>query len=385
MRIKPIAMPIALALALCATAGCSSVPDSGSPAVVTTTPISVSPERVSLIRDDIDALARSGIAGVIATLTENGQTMSLTAGVADRATDEPIPLDPPQEVRVGSISKTFVSSIIMQLVAEGRVRLDDPVDTYLPGLLVGDGVDGKVITVRQLLQHRSGLPELTDVPEVDEYRAGLEGRRYTPGQEIAMALRLPAQFAPGATFEYTNTNYIVAAMIVEKVTGRGYSDELSGRILTPEGLSGTYLPAAGELDIRPPHPQGYARIDGVRTDVTRSEPSVPWAAGALVSTGADLNRFYLALLAGRIVADAQLGEMLAPASRMPDSTMNYGMGIGSTQLSCGAEYFGHTGGIAGFVTIAGATREGRAVTLTLTEPPEQSPDVMLILGHALCP
>lgn len=355
------------------------------PRAVTTSPASVSASRVDQVRTDIDDLVRSGIAGVIATLTENGQTLTLTAGVSDRATGAPIPMAPQQEVRVGSISKTFVASILLQLVTEGRVRLDDSIDVYLPGLLTGDGVDGRKITVRQLLQHRSGLPEFADSPEIDEYRAGLAGRIFTPAEEIAIALRKPAQFAPGERYKYTNTNYIVAAMIIEKVTGRRYVDELTGRIITPDQLTGTYLPGPGELDIRGPHPHGYATLDGVVTDVTRSEPSVPWAAGALVSTGADLNRFYLSLLAGRIVAATELQQMLAGEPQEPGSDLRYGLGIGTTQLDCGAQYFGHTGGIAGFVTVAGATREGRAVTITMTEPPEQSPDMEKLLNHALCP
>lgn len=384
MRIVPA---FTVSLALLAVAACSTLDTSAGPTVVGP-PTTVSPTRVEQVRTDIDALTQSGIAGVIATLTENGQTLTLTSGVADRATGAAIPMSPPQQVRVGSIAKTFVATIILQLTAEGKVRLDEPIDTYLPGLLVGDGVDGRAITVRQILQHRSGLPELTDDAEIDEYRAGLIGRTFTPVEEVAIALRRPAQFAPGTQYKYTNTNYIVAAMLVEKVTGKPYSEELDRRIVTPQGLPDTYLPATGELDIRGPHPHGYALIDGVRTDVTRIEPSVPWAAGALISSGADLNRFYAALLAGKIVADAQLTEMLTSQSEDADGGafhFRYGLGIGSTELPCGARYFGHSGGIFGFITISGATREGRAVTITMTEVVEKEVDTLSLLSHALCP
>lgn len=376
-------MPTVTVLAVFATAGCATAIDSG-PVAVSTTPMAVSAKRVDQVRDDIDGLVRSGVPGVIATLTENGQTITLTSGVADRTTGAAIPMAPPQQVRIGSISKTFVASIVLQLVAEGRVRLDDSIDTYLPGLLVGDGVDGKNITVRQILQHRSGLPELTEFPEIDEYHAGVIGRTFTPAEEIALVLHHPAQFAPGARFKYTNTNYIVAGMLIEKVTGRKYSDELTARIITPSQLTGTYLPNTGELTLRGPHPEGYNDIDGVRTDVTKSEPSVPWAAGAMVSTGNDLNRFFLALLAGKIVADAQLKEMLSTQTGT-DVGMDYGLGIGGTQLPCGAHYYGHTGGIAGFVTVSGASTDGRAVTIALTESDPGSQDIVALLSHALCP
>ncbi|WP_327139491.1 serine hydrolase domain-containing protein [Nocardia sp. NBC_01327] len=376
--------PTVTVLALLAVAGCSSVNTDNSPKAVTSTPVAVSAHRVDQVRADIDAIVRSGVPGVIATLTENGQTVTLTSGVADRAGAAPIPMAPPQEVRIGSISKTFTASIIMQLVTEGKIRLDEPVDTYLPGLLTGNGVDGKVITVRQILQHRSGLPEFSNDPEADEYRAAVEGRTLTPPQEIALALRHPAQFSPGTQFKYTNTNFIVAGMLIEKVTGRTYSEELAGRITTPNRLTDTYLPARGDTDLRGPHPHGYGTIDGVLTDETRSEPSIPWTAGALISTGSDLNRFYLALLAGQIVAAPQLKEMLASVP-MTGSPFFYGLGIGNTELSCGAQYFGHTGGIAGYVTITGGTREGRAVTIAMTASPDPSPDSMALLSHALCP
>ncbi|MVU82704.1 serine hydrolase [Nocardia sp. ET3-3] len=377
-------VPTVTVVALLGAAGCGGVSQEG-PQPVSSTPMAVSAERVDRIRTDIDGMVRGGTTGVIATLTENGQTVTLTAGVGDRASKAAIPMAPPQQVRVGSISKTFAAALLLQLVSEGKLRLDEPVDTYLPGLLTGEGVDGRVITVRQILQHRSGLPEIADDPELDETRAVAEGRTFTPQQEIAIALRKPAQFAPGARFKYTNTNFIVAGMLVEKITGRTYSDELTGRITTPAQLPDTYLPGPGELGFRGPHLQGYTVIAGVPTDVTRSEPSIAWSAGGMVSTGNDLNRFFLALLAGRIVADAQLREMLATQPRSADAPFEYGLGIGSTPLPCNTQYFGHVGEIVGFTTVSGATRDGRAVTIALNDSPDKEPDFTNLLGDALCP
>ncbi|MFX0576165.1 serine hydrolase domain-containing protein [Nocardia nepalensis] len=344
----------------------------------------VSENRIRVVQGDIDRAVDGGVTGMIATLTENGKTVTLTSGVADIGTRSPIPAQPPQQVRVGSISKTFVSAVVLQLVAEGKIRLDEPLETYLPGMLRGEGIDGRVITVRQILGHQSGLPDFTDDPSVDEYRAALEGRIMTPAEEIAIVLGRPADFAPGARFEYSNSNYIVAGVLVERVTGAPYADELNRRILKPLGLDDTYLPGPGELDIRGPHPKGYADIDGVVTDVSRIEPSVPWGAGAMVSTGNDLNRFYQALLAGQVVPAAELKEMRAGVP-MGQQDMDYGLGIGSTHLPCGAEYVGHTGGISGFLTVSGATPEGRAVTYAFTKPPNAIPDLTTILAHALCP
>ncbi|MFE7800745.1 serine hydrolase domain-containing protein [Nocardia sp. NPDC057440] len=375
MRFLPI---VVATFAVALLVGCSSDPKPAAQGV--------SDSRKQAVQAEIDRMVESGLAGAIATVTENGATVILTSGVADRDTRAPILADPPQQTRIGSISKSFIASVVLQLVAEGKIRLDEPIDTYLPGLLVGDGIDGRAITVRHILRHQSGLPELTDDPRIDEYRVALEGRTVTPAQEVASALTRPALFAPGTRWEYTNTNYIVAGMLVERVTGAPYTEELNRRILRPLALEDTYLPGPGELDIRGPHPKGYASVDGVMTDVTRIEPSVPWAAGAMVSTGADLNRFYSELLAGRVVPAAQLAEMRAGVSMGSEPAgMNYGLGIGYTHLPCGAEYVGHTGGIYGFLTVSGATPEGRAITYAFTQVPESQPDIPGMLSRALCP
>ncbi|WP_446223408.1 serine hydrolase domain-containing protein [Nocardia sp. IBHARD005] len=380
MRSSSIVATIAVVVSL---VGCAR-PDDG-PSISPTETHATSPDRVQRVREDIDAAVASGVSGVIATLTGNGETTTLVAGVSDRATGVPIPAEPPQQVRVGSVSKSFVAAIVLQLVSEGRIQLDVPVGTYLPGSIVGDGVDGRVITVRQILQHRSGLPEFTDSPEIDEYGAALDGRTFTPAELLAIALRRPARSAPGARFAYTNTNYLVAAILVERITGRPYADALQDRIIRPLGLTGTYLPATGEHDIRGPHPHGYAPINGIRTDVTRIEPSVPWAVGALVSTGENLNRYFLDLVAGKVVAAPELQQMLATMPTGVDSMPEYGLGVVSAELSCGTRYIGHNGRIAGYVTFSGATTDGRAATVVWTELPSQQPDAVAIQTRALCP
>ncbi|MFI7001713.1 serine hydrolase domain-containing protein [Nocardia sp. NPDC050175] len=375
MRFGPIIVAIS---AVALLAGCTT--DKEAAAVP-----AVSDNKIRAVQADIDGVVATGVTGAIATVTDNGKTVALTSGVADIATGAPIPTDPAQQVRIGSISKTFVSSIVLQLVAEGKVRLDEPVETYLPGLLRGDGIDGHRITVRQVLRHQSGLPEITKDPRVDEYRAAQENRIMTPAEGMAIALARPADFAPGARYQYSNTNYYVAAMLVEKVTSATYVDELNRRILQPQGLADTYLPGPGDREIRGPHPKGYAVVDGTLTDVTRIEPSVPWAAGGMVSTGADLNRFYSALLAGQVVPAAELREMRDGVLTDEGAQMYYGLGLGYAKLSCGAEYLGHSGGIYGYNTLSGATPDGRAVTFAFTESVDAKPDLMAMLSHALCP
>lgn len=335
--------------------------------------------RADSVQGDLDELVRAGAVGALATLTADGGTSVLAAGVAELATGTPMPVGPAQHVRIGSVTKTFTAAVVLQLVAEGRVDLDLPVDTYLPGLLTGDGIDGRMITVRQLLGHRSGLPEPTAPDGIDEHTAAELGRTFTPTEEIALVLRNPARFSPGARFEYTNANYLVAGMLIEAVTGNRYGDELGDRIFTPLGLSGTYLPATGETGLREPHPSGYTGV----AEETSMEPSVPWASGALVSTGADLNRFFTALRAGRVVPLAQLGQMLDGVDMGSGDGMSYGLGVGYTQLPCGTRFVGHVGGVRGFTTVAGATEGGRAVTFTYTGTPSVQ-DIGALLTHALC-
>ncbi|WP_069163927.1 serine hydrolase domain-containing protein [Nocardia altamirensis] len=377
MRFAPV---IAAVSGLVLLAGCASDSQPEPESVVSDT-------RIRAVQADIDGLVGAGVTGMIATVTENGKTVALTSGVADTATRATIPTDPPQQVRVGSINKSFTSAIVLQLVAEGRIRLDEPIDTYLPGVVHGQGIDGRAITVRQILRHQSGLPDFATDERVDEYRAALQNRIMTPDEALAIIMSKPADFAPGARFAYSNSNYAVAGVLIERVTGARYADELDRRILKPLALNDTYFPAAGEHDIRGPHPKGYAEIDGVLTDVTRIEPSVPWAGGALVSTGADLNRFYAALLSGKVVPAAELQEMRndVVADEGLGLDERYGLGTSTARLPCGAESFGHTGGIYGYIVIAGATVEGRAVTYAFTKEPKALPDLTALLSHALCP
>ncbi|MEV0247150.1 serine hydrolase domain-containing protein [Nocardia sp. NPDC050712] len=370
MRIRTLVLPICTAAVLLSSCATDTPPAAAAP---------VAAER---LRADLDALVGSGAVGALATLTEGGATSVVTAGHADIATGAKIPTDPPQYVRVGSITKTFTAALVLQLVAEHRIELDQPVEKYLPGLLTT--ADGPTVTVRQLLGHRSGLPEPAAAPEVDEYESALAGRTYTPAQELALIMRLPAQFAPGSQFRYANSNYIVAGMLIEAVTGHRYTDELRGRILTPLELSHTYLPGTGETGLRDPHPAGYDTLDSGPADRTRIEPSIPWASGALVSTGADLNRFYTALLAGQVVPQALLTQMLDGVDMGNGDGMSYGLGIGYAQLPCGTRYVGNVGGVRGFTAITGvAEGSGRAVTVSFTGTPTAL-DIGGLLTHALC-
>lgn len=195
-----------------------------------------------------------GLPAALASVKDRaGRAGTYTAGVGDLATGSKVPRD--GQVRIGSNTKTFTAVIVLQLDGEGKIGLDEPVDTYLPGLVRGEGIDGRRITVRQLLQHTSGLPDYVDCIE----DATMRHRYFDPRDLLDIAFQHKARFTPGATFEYSSTNYVLAGLIVQKVTGRPLAEETDQRIIQSVGLRHTYFPAPGDRTIREPHPKGYQR------------------------------------------------------------------------------------------------------------------------------
>ncbi|MCD2104441.1 serine hydrolase [Rhodococcus erythropolis] len=342
---------------------------------------SASPPPPSELQSVLNALTSSGVVGAIATLDDSNATTVTTSGVSNRNDGRLIGDN--DRVRIGSVTKTFTASLVLQLVAEGKIDLDAPIERYLPGLLRSE-IYGDTITVRQLLQHRSGLPEYAGEPGADEWAAANEGRTLTPSEAIALALGKPAQFEPGTSFVYTNTNYIVLGMLVEAVTERSYADELQSRILDPLSLYDTYLPPTAERDIKGDHLSGYQDLGNGLTDVTRIEPSVPWSAGAMISTGKDLNAFWRALLDGHVVPSKELAEMTSPQVATTEAGgLGFGMGVVATELSCGVTYIGHSGVIRGYQTMSGAT-QNRAFTITISALPKDDPDIAAMISRAVC-
>ncbi|MFD8984599.1 serine hydrolase domain-containing protein, partial [Streptomyces sp. NPDC059564] len=237
------------------------------------------------VQQGLNALVRSdGLPGALASVQDRwGRTRTYTAGVGDLATGSKVPVD--GQVRIGSNTKTFTSVVVLQLVAEGKIGLDEAVDTYLPGLVRGEGIDGSRITVRELLQHTSGLPNYTAY-------LGDDLRHYEPRELVDIALRHKAEFEPGKGWAYSNTNYVLAGLIVLKVTHRPLAEEMDRRIIKPLGLRHTYFPAPGDATIREPHPKGYYQdaAGAPPHDITDMDPSWGWAAGQKISTNSDLNR-----------------------------------------------------------------------------------------------
>ncbi|MGW1199930.1 serine hydrolase domain-containing protein [Streptomyces sp. NPDC002536] len=349
-------------------------------------PAAFAAARPDSVQQSLSALVHSdGMPAALASVKDReGRTRTYTAGAGDLATGAKVPVD--GQVRIGSNTKTFTAVVVLQLVAEGKIDLDAPVDTYLPGLVRGEGIDGRHITVRQLLQHTSGLPNYTGHLDF----AAIQHRYFEPRDLLDIALQHKADFAPGTKWQYSNTNYVLAGLIVQKVTGRPLFEQIDQRIIKRIGLRHTSFPAPGDMTIREPHPKGYFRdSEGAPLrDFTELDPSWGWAAGQMISTNSDLNRFYTALLAGRLLPAAQLAQMrtTVPAEHLGPGA-RYGLGIASRPLSCGGVYWGHGGDIPGYETRGGATDDGRAADVAVTSRPSDEAAmrrVEAVVDTALC-
>ena len=300
-----------------------------------------------------DQLVADGVPGVI-IMTRRGRHVSdVVAGLADKATGQL--MRPQDRVHIGSITKTFVATVVLQLAAEGRLSLNDSVQKWLPGVITGHGYHPAQITIRELLQHTSGLRDYTSNPEFHNAQdpEALE-KTWRPQQLVNIALRLGP---PVHGWLYSDTNYILLGMIIQKVTGRSPITEIRDRILGPLGLHDTSFPLTSK-QIPPPYAHGYYGP----VDVTKLvNPSVAWTAGAMISTVNDVARFYRALLTGRLRPPEQQRELLTAIPVHDPGELfaeHYGLGIYRVRLPCGTAW-GHDGGYpGGFKTFAYTSPDG---------------------------
>lgn len=349
----------AAGLTLAAAAAAAAVAGPAGPAAAAAPPDS--------LQAQADAVLKTGDVGVIAESTSPGRHAYAASGLADTTT----PARASDAFRIGSATKTFTSTVVLQLVAERRLSLDDTVEHWLPGVVSGNGNDGSKITVRELLQHTSGLFNYTaDYPQFDSMAGWLALRytTYTPRQLVAIAMRHRPDFAPGTSWEYSNTNYILAGMIISRVTGHSWEYEINHRIIRPLGLRHTSTPGT-DPDIDGPHLHGYSNWDagGRGIDTTAWNATGGGAAGAIISTTSDLTRFYQALIGGRLLPPAQLAEMettvRAPELDSAWPGARYGLGLMWIPLSCGGGYYSHGGDVVGYSTRDGITPDGRRVVV----------------------
>ncbi|MGK5694594.1 serine hydrolase domain-containing protein [Streptomyces sp. URMC 128] len=282
-----------------------------------------------------------------------------TSGVADISTRRPVTAR--DKFRIGSITKVFVATVVLQLVAEGRVGLDAQVRRLLPGLLPARFA---AVTVAHLLNHTSGLPDHVGIPEPDTAEEVFRHRfdHWTPQEWVATATHGPLKFPPGTRQEYRGINYVLAALIVDKVTGRPYGEAVTARVLRPLGLAGTVVPG-DDPRIHGRHVHGYLRMaDGSLRDITAHDQSSARGEGDMISTASDVDRMLAALFSGALLPPGLLELMftLPPDDvRMLDgSPARYSAGLQQATVN-GVTLWGKSGETYGYKNAAFSTRDQR--------------------------
>lgn len=297
-----------------------------------------------------------GYPGILAKTSQGRKTWGYAAGVADLRTKKPMKTD--FRFRIGSVTKTFTATVILQLAGENRLNLDDSIEKWLPDVIQGNGYDAKQITIRQMLNHTSGIAEYSRSKEADFKNTK---RLYTAEELVKIGISAPPDFAPGKGWSYSNTGYVLLGMLIEKVTGNNYAEEIENRIIEPLELSNTFLPGNSSIIPGNKHARGYVQQEegSELKDVTYFNPSIASSAGDMISTADDLNKFFSYLLGGKLLKEKQLNQMFTTVPAGRGGINGYGLGIFEIKLPNGVPIWGHTGGIPGFDTFVGGTHGGR--------------------------
>ncbi|MFE4695861.1 serine hydrolase domain-containing protein [Streptomyces sp. NPDC056738] len=364
--------PVAPALATPTAVGDVHHPKAGAP-----------PFANSLTPDLIALMQRLRIPGAVVSIrTPQWGTWTKTLGTESLKTGKPIAAD--EHFRIGSITKTFTATVILELVDEGRIKLDAPVSRYLRGV-----PNGRNITVRQLLQMTSGLYNYSEDLRFNQVLDDRPETQWRPEELLAIAFRHQPYFPPGQGWHYSNTNYILLGLIAEKLTHRPLTSLLRDRVFRPVGMPHTNL--ATDTAFPAPHPRGYQFISNVDSltapvltgkdaawadwsagnpmDVTDVNPSWAWAAGGGISTLSDLLRWAPALADGKLLSPQTQRQRLrfVPTSDVP-GTPTYGLGIVDF-----SGFLGHDGQIPGYNSFVGYDPKRKATVVVLVNL-NQSPD-----------
>ena len=301
------------------------------------------------LQADADRLvATSDVPAVIAVFEQDGDRRIVAAGISSRRTRRPALTT--DRFWVGSVTKTFVATLVMQLVAEGRLRLDDTLAQRLPGRVH----EGRRIRIRNLLNHSSGIPDYMRLEPFVSATARNRRVVIPPKRLISQAVRGPLEFPPGSRVSYSNTNYLLLADILERTTQEPLARLLRERIFEPLGLDATEYESGGR-HLGPGDLHGY---DGAR-DASLDTLGGPWADGAIVSSGDDLAVFIGALLRGQLVPPRLLAQM----ETVTRGSRGEGLGLYRLPSPCGRFYWGHTGGTPGYITFMAGSRDGRRIVV----------------------
>jgi D-alanyl-D-alanine carboxypeptidase len=312
-------------------------------------------DRLQTLLESVVENSDSQIPGVILQISSSGMaTWSGVAGLADM--EIRTPLAQSDKFRAGSIMKSFVSVVILQLVEEGRVTLDTPITEMLPSNVTSRFINSDRITVRMLLNHTGGIAEwVTESVQVN--RIAMSPRKvWQEWEQLEIAAEIGPSFAPGEGWAYSNTDYVLLGQILEQATGKTWREEVRNRIIEPLRLDGTSLPEPGNTEVPDQHARGYHLIDGKLVDLTEVDPSMAGAAGghALMTTTADLIRFLDAVIEGRLFRDEKMLEEMLTFVDAPDEhgvPYYYGLGLEKYVFPGGIEMIGHAGSTAGFASV----------------------------------
>ncbi|MDI9928823.1 serine hydrolase domain-containing protein [Rhodococcus sp. IEGM 1354] len=362
--------------------GCTSSDEPSAVETTTTTPPSGT-IRTDDVQAALDALVDAGSVAAVAQVRDGEDSWSGAAGSVERGGTEPASADDP--VRIASVTKAMVAAVVLQLVDEGKVQLDQPVDEMLPGLLP------KPVTVRQLLDHTSGIPDYLVGFDSAEQIAARANDAVTDDELIAQALAMPWTSEPGQGFSYSNTNYVLLGKIAADLDGQSVGQSLQDRIFDPLQMTDTTYPTDAVIADDALH--GYVLENGTYTDVTEYDASV-WSSGAaVISTVADVNTFFRGLFDGTLLPQNLVDEMQVV------SPSGYGLGLLLGGDACnpgsGELVFGNRGNGFGYRTFQFSSPDGeRQVSLAWTtaapnpaaDPLEQPATEALIAGLAsTCP
>jgi D-alanyl-D-alanine carboxypeptidase len=305
--------------------------------------------------------------GAVAQVMGPGSTWSSASGVRRLSGRQPV-ARAGDRVRIASVTKSMVATLALQEVERGRWTLSTRVRDVLPGLLPGHGN----VTLAQLLSHRSGLPDylaalVADAETTQDVVDELSTRR-TDRELVRLALTLPWGFEPGASFGYSNTNYVVVGLMLARANHRSVGSLLERRVFRPARMTGSSFPRTAR--VRGPHLSEYAIFEDSYTSLASFEPSVFSSAGAVVSTARDVNRFYAALSSGRLLRPGLVRQMRQPRSTDP---LAYGLGLYSLPDPCPTAegrqqlVYGHDGASFGTFTLSLSSPDGRRqVTVAMT-------------------
>lgn len=407
----------AVVAAVIATVSCSSGPPAPSATSSTATPTASSPTGTTAaaapstasaalqpfdagtLRTDFERTAKEVLVpGAVMLLVTPEGTLTASYGTGVRDAQRAVSTE--DHIRVGSVTKTWTTTAILQMVQEGKLSLDDPVSRHRPDVPNGDN-----ITIDQLLTMRSGLFNYTETLELNSAMDTDPQRAWQPDELLALAYKHPPYFAPGQGFHYSNTNTVLLGLIAEKIDGKPLGQLFKERIFEPLGMKGTVFPDVSSNSIPEPHPQGYFFGDNVLTmtnpalpeamqqeaiagtlapnDVTDVNPSWAWAAGSGISTATDLKTLGEALVNGKLLnAELQQKRLETVTPTNPDDPRGASYGLGIAKFG---NLYGHTGELPGFNTFMGSD-PANSVTLvvwTNLAPAADGRDPAVIIARSL--